>query len=138
MLLGKEDVENIIPQKSPMAMVDGLLEQESEFTVSQLKILNDNIFCENGFFTEAGIIENIAQTTALRNSYETKLENKESKIGYIGSLKRIKIYHLPKIDSTIKTKITVLNNLMNVSIVRGEVFCNDKLMAEGEMNIFLQ
>jgi len=138
MLLGKEDVESIIPQKSPMAMVDGLLEQQEDFTISQLKILKENIFCENGFFTEAGLIENIAQTAALRNSYETKLENKESKIGYIGSLKRIKIYHLPKINSIIKTKITVLNNLMNVSIVKGEVFCDDELMAEGEMNIFLQ
>jgi len=138
MLLGKEDVESIIPQKSPMAMVDGLLEQQEDFTISQLKILKENIFCENGFFTEAGLIENIAQTAALRNSYETKLDNKESKIGYIGSLKRIKIYHLPKINSIIKTKITVLNNLMNVSIVKGEVFCDDELMAEGEMNIFLQ
>lgn len=138
MLLGKEDVESIIPQKSPMAMVDGLLEQREDLTISQLKILKENIFCENGFFTEAGLIENIAQTAALRNSYETKLENKESKIGYIGSLKRIKIYHLPKINSIIKTKITVLNNLMNVSIVKGEVFCDDELMAEGEMNIFLQ
>lgn len=138
MLLGKEDVESIIPQKSPMAMVDGLLEQQEDFTISQLKILKENIFCENGFFTEAGLIENIAQTAALRNSYETKLEKKESKIGYIGSLKRIKIYHLPKINSIIQTKITVLNNLMNVSIVKGEVFCDDELMAEGEMNIFLQ
>ncbi len=138
MLLGKEEVENIIPQKSPMAMVDGLLEQQTDFTISTLKILRDNIFCDNGFLTEAGIIENIAQTAALRNSYETKMQDKESKIGYIGSLKRIKIYHLPKVDNTIKTKITVLNNLMNVSIVKGEVFCDDKLMAEGTMNIFLQ
>lgn len=138
MLLGKEEVENIIPQKSPMAMVGGLLEQQTDFTISQLKILNNNIFCSNGFFTESGLIENIAQTAALRNSYESILENKEPKIGYIGSLKQIKIYHLPEVESTIKTKITVLNNLMNVSIVKGEVFCDKKLMAEGTMNIFLQ
>lgn len=138
MLLGKEDVEKIIPQKSPMAMVDGLLEQETNFSISQLKILNDNIFCDKGFFTEAGLIENIAQTAALRNSYEGILENKVPQIGYIGSLKRIRIYHLPKVNSIIKTKITILNNLMNVSIVKGETFCDDKLMAEGEMNIFLK
>jgi 3-hydroxymyristoyl/3-hydroxydecanoyl-(acyl carrier protein) dehydratase len=138
MLLGKEDVEKIIPQKSPMAMVDGLLEQETDFSISQLKILKENIFCENGFFSEAGIIENIAQTAALRNSYEAVLENKEPQIGYIGSLKRIKIYHLPKVNSIIKTKIIILNNLMNVSIIKGETFCEGQLIAEGEMNIFLQ
>ncbi|PLX14819.1 MAG: hypothetical protein C0598_00550 [Marinilabiliales bacterium] len=138
MLLGKEDVEKIIPQKKPMAMVDGLLEQEEDYSISQLKILNTNIFVENGHLSEPGIIENIAQTAALRNSYQAILDDKEPQIGFIGSLKRIKIYNLPKVSTTIKTKITVLNNLMNVSIIKGETFCDGQLLAEGEMNIFLQ
>jgi len=138
MLVEKEEVEYLIPQKYPMTMVDGLIEQNEDSTKSRLILNSSNIFCKDGFFSEAGLIENMAQTAALRSGYEAQLKNEKPAIGFIGALKRIKIHKLPKDSEMIETKITILNNLMNVLIIKGEVFCKGSLMAEGEMNIFLQ
>jgi predicted hotdog family 3-hydroxylacyl-ACP dehydratase len=138
MLAKKDEVQHLIPQKPPMIMVGGLLEHSDNSSISTIDIKSNNIFCEDGFFVEAGLIENMAQTAALRNGYQCSLENKEALIGYIGSLKRIKIYDLPKIGDNIKTKVGIITSLMNVQIIKAEVFCNSELMAEGEMNIFLQ
>ncbi len=138
MLVEKEVVEQLIPQKYPMAMVDGLIEQTETSTTSRLILNPSNIFCKDGFFVEAGLIENMAQTAALRSGYEASLKKEKPLVGFIGSLKRIKIYKLPHDIDTIKTTITILNSLMNVLIIKGEVFCKGSLMAEGEMNIFLQ
>ncbi len=138
MLADKNKVLELIPQKHPMVMVDGLISADEEITISKLSITKDNIFCGDGFFQEPGLIENIAQTAALRWGYDVAENNKEPVIGYIGSVKRMIIYVLPKDNDVIRTKITVTNQIMNVTVIKGEVMVGTKLVAEGEMNIFLQ
>jgi len=138
MLADKNKVIELIPQKYPMVMVDGLISNDETTTSSKLTISNNNIFCSKGFFTEPGLIENIAQTAALRSGYEAMESNEEPTVGFIGSVKKMKIYELPKDNDVIHTKITILTRLMNVLIIKGEVLLDSKLMAEGEMNIFLQ
>jgi len=138
MLANKETVHKLIPQKYPMAMVDGLFDHDKNSSVSRLIIESDNIFCNDGLFTEAGIIENIAQTAALHDAWHSFKNNTKSNIGFIGALKRIKIHKLPKVNESLRTRIEILNNLMSVSIIKGEVYSDNQLIAEGEMNIFLQ
>ena len=138
MLAGKTEVQNMIPQKPPMAMVDRLISNDQTATVSQLVIDKQNIFCKGGFFCEPGLIENIAQTAALRAGYMAKQNHKKPTLGYIGAVKKMKIYALPKDTDTIRTKITVLHELMNASVLKGEIFQGDIILAEGEMTIFKQ
>ena len=138
MLAEKQKILNLIPQKAPMAMVDGLLESDQEKTISTLTIEPDNIFVEEGLFKEPGLIENIAQTAALRAGYEADKNNEKPKVGFIGSVKKMKIYSLPKVGETLNTRLTILMEMENISVIKGEVMVNDELIAEGEMNIFLQ
>ncbi len=138
MLAGKQKVLSLIPQKQPMAMVDGLLECNRDKTVSTLTIETDNLFVEDGFFKEPGLIEHIAQTAALASGFEADKLNLKPRTGFIGSVKRMKIFSLPEVGQTLVTKMTVLMNMENISVIKGEVSVNDIPVAEGEMNIFLQ
>ncbi len=138
MLAGKTEVYKMIPQAPPMAMVDGLVSNNEQVTVSQLSVTTQNIFCKDGFFHEPGLIENMAQTAALRAGFLAKKNNEEVVSGYIGSVKRLKIYTLPKDTDTLLTKIIVEHELLNASVIKGEIFVGDKKMAEGEMTIFKQ
>ncbi len=138
MLLEKSEVFNLIPQKSPMAMVDGLIAHDGTTTTSRLALNKQNIFCENGFFHEPGLIENIAQTAALRAGYIAKKNDVDPKLGFIGAVKRMHIFELPCDTGILHTKITVLNQLMNASIINGEIYVGSKIMAKGEMTIFKQ
>lgn len=138
MLAEKQEILTLIPQKPPMTMVDGLILSDKTQTVSTLTIDADNIFVENGIFTEPGIIENIAQTAALRSGYEAAIGDKEPRVGYIGSVKKMKIYSLPVVGQKLKTKLTILMEIDNIIVVKGETSVNNIIIAEGEMNIFLQ
>ena len=138
MLAEKQEILTLIPQKPPMTMVDGLILSDKTQTVSTLTIDPDNIFVENGIFAEPGIIENIAQTAALRSGYEAAVGNKEPRVGFIGSVKKMKIYSLPAVGQTLKTKLTILMEMDNILVVKGETSVNNIIIAEGEMNIFLQ
>ena len=138
MLANREEVLELIPQKPPMVMVDGLVYSDENKSISQLQLNDSNIFCKSGFFQEPGLIENIAQTAALRSGYSSKQSHEKPKTGFIGSIKRLTILELPKDNDTLQTTVTVLHELINATVIKGEIFVNKKLMAEGEMNIFLQ
>ena len=121
-----------------IVMVSRLVEHNENLTVSSLVLSEKNFFCQDGFFHEPGLLENMAQTAALRSGYEAFLKNEKPKIGFIGSLKNISIHELPKDFDELTTKVTVLNELLQAMIIKAEVFVKEKLMAEGEMTIFLQ
>jgi 3-hydroxyacyl-[acyl-carrier-protein] dehydratase len=138
MLAESIEIQNLIPQKAPMVMVDGLIEHDKISSVSRLILSSTNLFCKDGYFHEPGLIENMAQTAALRSGYEAFLKNEQPKMGFIGSLKNIEIHELPKDTDILQTKLSVLNELLQALIIRCEVFVEKNLMAEGEMTIFLK
>jgi 3-hydroxyacyl-[acyl-carrier-protein] dehydratase len=119
-----------------MVMVHTLEEHYENKSTSGMLVEAENIFSKNGIFHEPGLIENIAQTAALQAGYMAKIKDKNVKKGYIGSVKHLKIYHLPKTNETLRTTVTILNQLLNAAIIKGEIRVNDKLVAECEMTIF--
>ena len=128
-----------------MIMVDALIDHSAENSVSSFAIKPDNIFVTAETLQPAGMIENIAQTAALRSGYDFALKHLSSDaeappapVGFIGEVKNLNIYYLPPVDSVIETSVTMLHNVFTASIVRGKVMCGETLAAECEMKIFIQ
>jgi len=118
-------------------MVDKLLNADEIKAESSFTVSDDNVLTDKGFFTEAGIIENIAQTSALHAGYMASQIGKETPVGMIGGIKNLEIRSLPEINETIKTTVSIEYEVMNAKIVKGEVFMKDELIAECEMKVFL-
>ncbi len=79
----------------------------------------------------------MAQTAAAMTGFHALANNTEVKRGYIGAIKNLKIYNLPKTNSTIETTIIIENQVMNVHIVKGKIIQEREIIAECEMRIFL-
>ncbi len=138
MLIEKNIVSTLIPQDYPMIMVDGLLNHTDKYTESTLTITEENVFTNDGQFREPGIVENIAQTAALRSGYESFLNNKKPDVGFIGSVKNLTIIRFPKVGDQLITKVEVISELMGALVVLGQTRVNDEIIAEGQLNIFIQ
>ena len=138
MLAKENEIFELIPQKPPIVMIDKLLFSDKQKTVSGLTINSECIFCENGFLSENGMVENIAQTAAAGVGYVCKNENIPVPIGFIAAIKDLKIHHLPSVESELKTEVSIQNQIMDVTIVIGKVWCDEKLFAECEMRIFIK
>ena len=132
-----EGLLSLIPQRQPMVMIDRLVFSDETKTESQLYINQDNIFVKNSFFTEGGLLENIAQTAAAGTGYRCRIEKKEPPVGFIGAIKNLKIYFLPDTGNMINTVVTTGYAIMNASVINGAVFSNGELACECEMKIFL-
>jgi predicted hotdog family 3-hydroxylacyl-ACP dehydratase len=133
------DLLKYIPQRPPFVMVDTLYEAGENTIVSGLSISEENILVENGFFQESGLVENMAQTAALFAGKEAHTLEKEPVLGYIAAIKDLEIKLLPKTGEHIRTKIEIVNKVMDMEIAKAAVFGeNNALLASCELRIFLK
>ena len=132
------DILELIPQRPPFVMVDRLVSAGGRSVTSCLHIREDNIFVANGLFQESGLVENIAQTAAAMNGYRAMIKGEMTGIGYLGGIRELKIMALPGVNRELKTTVTEENNIMNTSIIRGQIWEGQRLIAECEMKVFME
>lgn len=132
------DILDLIPQRPPMVMVGNHISFDEKNTVTTFFIKENNIFCQDGYFTEPGLIENIAQTCATRIGYFNKINQKEILIGFIGAIKELKIHFLPPALTEIITEIFIETEIMGFTLIRGKVISNGEICAECEMRILIK
>ena len=131
------DILSLIPQKPPFVMVDELLFSDDNITRTKFVVPADNVFVINGDFSEAGLMENMAQTAAAGSGNMARIENRPVATGYIGQVKNFEVFALPKIGDELLTEIKIEVQVFDAVIVSGKIWCEDKLLAQCEMKIFI-
>lgn len=137
-LVPKEHITDYIPQRAPVVMIDTLNYCEGAVTKTSFEVREDNIFVKDGILHEPGLIENIAQTAAVKAGYEVKKNGAEPLIGFIGAIKDLVIYKLPEIGDVIETTVTIKMEVMGITLVEGISVCGESKIASCEMKIFIQ
>ena len=136
-IANEAEIDGFIPQRPPMVMVGKLLSVEGSTTLTSFLVSGDNLFCEGGRLTEAGLIENIAQTAAAGAGYRSVLKNEPPPPGFIGGIKNLVIHSLPVVGDVLITEVTVEHEVFDATVIAGRISVNGKPVAECEMKIFL-
>lgn len=136
-ILDRDFVGNLIPQKFPFVMVDKVLAFGENFITSGFTVEETNIFTDNSIFQEAGLIEHMAQSVALYTGYQFFLKQEPAPTGYIGSIKAIEIFQLPKVNDNLITKVNVLQEFAGITLVDISVLLNEVEIARGQMKTVL-
>src|SRR3977135_2191785 len=134
----EEDILLLIPQRPPFVMIGKLLYSDESITRTTFRVTEENIFVVNGRFREPGLMENIAQTAAARAGYISKIENQPVRVGYIGAVKNLEIGDLPKVNDELVTEIKIKDHVFDVTVISGKVWCNEIIVAQCEMKIFIR
>ncbi|SHG49353.1 ABC transporter permease [Flavobacterium defluvii] len=142
------DIQNYLPHRAPMLMVDLILDIDASFVETTFLIKEDNIFVQNTIFIEAGLIENTAQTCSsiVGKKYffdEDGTENENvNVIGFISALKNVKIHSLPKVGDTIITRANLVSkfagNDYTLCTMSCQSFVENQILLECEINLFIQ
>ena len=132
------DILELIPQRPPFLLIDRLVDFQPEVSTTSFMVQSDGIFVRNGFLSEAGLMENIAQSCAARIGYINKFcKNETVKLGIIGAVKDFKLNFLPEIGSTLITKITTISEVFGITLVSAEVFLHERMVVSCQMKISL-
>ncbi|MCE7065856.1 hypothetical protein [Dyadobacter sp. CY326] len=135
MTVAKDAINQYIPHRAPFVMIDNLVSASQERFETDFYITADNLLVADGFFQESGLLENIAQTCAASFGYLDQQAGGAPKIGFIGAITKVEIHELPPVHSTIKTVVTPLHQLGNISLVQGESFLEGRILLGCEMKI---
>lgn len=133
-----KDILQLIPQRPPIVMVDSFYGIEENISRSGLTILPNNLFCQDGFFQETGIIEHVAQSAAARIGYIYRLASQPVPLGFIGSVEKMRIYQLPAVNTELLTEITIIQEVFDITLISALVKSRAQLIAECRMKIFLK
>jgi len=130
-----ERILELIPQKHPFVMVDSLYEYTALTGKTGFSIPLDNILVENGIFSEAGLMEHMAQSMSLHRGYQGFLSGLDKpKTGFIGSIKSVEIIELPKAGTRLYTNVEILAEVMTVTLVSAKTRNEEgKIIATSEM-----
>ncbi len=134
----QDEIIAYIPQRAPFVMVDEVVQADEKLSKTTFEIRENHLFVQDGYFTEPGLVENMAQTAAAGTGYKYQMAGETVPIGFIGALKNLKINKLPAIGDILETEIEILHKVLSVYVVASRVFVRGELMASCEMKIFEQ
>ena len=134
------DIKKLIPQRSPIMMVDELLCVNGDEATCQLTVRPDNFFIDDdGLMAEPGLIEHIAQSASAFACHRAiEAGATEPPVGYIGEVKNFHLYHRPAIGDVLITTITMGPEVDGITIIRGETLVNNEPYADTQMKIFVR
>lgn len=138
MYTGDIDILELLPQRPPFLLVDKLEDFEPETSVTSFEVKEDGILVRGGRLSEAGILENVAQSCAARIGYINRYQKGETvKLGIIGAVKDLCINDLPVAGSRLSTTVTVISEVFDITLVQAEVKVGDSVAATCQMKISL-
>lgn len=133
------DVHAILPQQEPFVMVGTLTSFEMTTSTTETEIKGENIFVDNDTFSASGLMENIAQTCAARIGFYNKyILKKDVQVGFIGAIRNYVVNELPKVGSTIITKVDILEEVFGMTLANAEVGCGDRVLATAEIKLSIR
>ena len=134
--LKRIDVHELLPQKEPFVMISKLVHFDMSNTKTETLISEENIFVDNGLFSASGLIENIAQTCAARIGYVNKyILKKGIQIGFIGSIRNLTIFELPKVGDVISTTVDVIEEVFGMTLASSRIILDGRTIVETEIKI---
>jgi predicted hotdog family 3-hydroxylacyl-ACP dehydratase len=133
-------IENLIPHRAPMRFIDALTECTEKTAVATVCFSEDSFAVANGFVLETALVECVAQTVAAALGQRAKDSGQsDSGIaakGMLVSVSNFKIQSRPTAGKTLRIEIRELKRLGLMLRVSGEIFCDEKSIASGELTLY--
>ena len=123
-------IDTYIPQRPPFVFIDTVLTVDAEQAVTQFTIPADCPLVTGGVLPLSGLMENAAQTCAVRAG-----QGAGNKIGYIGAVKQMEVTRFPHVGETLTNRATLIQEVLNISLVECETRINDELIATATLKL---
>lgn len=127
----------LIAHRPPMVMIDQLTGVNDQFAESLFRVTPETVFSFQNRFSEAGLIENMAQTIAAGSGYHRQQVGKGIHRGFITMVKNLQVSRLPEYGAEIRTVIRLENSALGFRIFNSQVFIENSQIAKCEIRIYI-
>jgi predicted hotdog family 3-hydroxylacyl-ACP dehydratase len=133
-----EQILDYIPQRPPMVMVGAFYGVEGDCSYSGFTVTRDCLFCHEGILDECALIENMAQSAALRIGWLCASEGRAIPLGFIGSVSKCDIARKVRVDEVLQTTVKIVAEVSNVTMAEVVIIASEDIVCTSTLKIFLQ
>jgi predicted hotdog family 3-hydroxylacyl-ACP dehydratase len=121
----------------PMRLVDRLLDVGENDGATAFTLGPENLFLdETGHLLRETLVEVMAQAFMAVSVYKARQSGAPTPGGYIAGLRSIRFYEDASLGDTLVTKVRVTDQIAQITMVAGQVFRDQTLLAEGELRLY--
>jgi predicted hotdog family 3-hydroxylacyl-ACP dehydratase len=132
------EVEELIPHRLPMRVVDRLLEINGKDGVVEAVIAADcPLVSIDGRLEDAALTELLAQAYAAVKGYCDLIEDKPIRQGFLVGIKKVDRLLSARAGDRLKINIYTLVELDDFAVAAGEIWCDEELLARGEIKVWV-
>lgn len=131
-------VEEVIPHRLPMRMVDRLLEIDGKDGVVEALVRDECPLVDaDGRLDDVALTELLAQAYAAVKGYCDRKEGKSVKEGFLVGIKRVDRFSSAKSGDCLRINISTLAELGDFAVAEGDIWRGDELLASGEIKVWV-
>ena len=132
-------IETLLLQAPPFRFVDRLDRFDREEVVTSFTVPADGPLVEDGCLTEAGLVENMAQSSAARIGYiSVYIDHVPVRIGYLGQVKNLEINRLPRCGEVLSTTVRLRQDVFGITLVEAWVCQGEEMVAQAAVKTALR
>jgi predicted hotdog family 3-hydroxylacyl-ACP dehydratase len=124
------DIFSWIPQRPPFVFIDTVVEADGNCAVTQFTITETCPLVEAGHLSLAGLMENAAQTCAVRAGVSGG-----NRIGFIGAVKQMETKRFPSVGEILTTRAVLVQEVLNISLIECTVSAGGELIATATLKL---
>ena len=132
-------IKTLLLQAPPFRFVDRLDRFDREEVVTSFTVPADGPLVEDGCLTEAGLVENMAQSSAARIGYiSVYIDHVPVRIGYLGQIKNLEINRLPRCGEVLSTTVRLRQDVFGITLVEARVCQGEEMVAQAAVKTALR
>jgi len=132
------DIEQILPHRKPMIMVDSLVHIERDSAMATKTFKSGDYGLHGRLVPEPLLIECLAQTVAALNGCHARLSGKGPARGMLAGVTGFKIHSPALADIPLELNVTISRFIGPFCLACGQIRQQDRLVAEGNLKFFLE
>lgn len=135
-MLGKEEIEKIIPQRDPFLMIDEVEEYKPGESAIAYKHVNENEWYFKGHFPENPIMPGVLITESLAQTGAVAILSKEENKGknaLFGGIDKMKFKKMVVPGDTIKLEVKIIKQKGPIGVGEAIATVDGKVVAKGEL-----
>lgn len=133
------EISTLIPHRSSMLLVDKLLHVEEKKGKAQAIVGKNHLFLrEDGTLAPEVYCELIAQSFGACEAFRRLQKGLSVEGGgYLASVRDVKVFETARVNDELTVHTEIVDACFNTYIVRGEVFCKEKKLAQATVYLFM-
>jgi len=142
------DIEELIPHRAPMIMVDRVITVNDFKTETSFRVKPDCLFVHDETLSEMGMLENLAQTSFIFLNYffirpnEVLWDKEKDNLGVISNILELEVYQLPKTGDQLltatQTELVFTSDFLKICNIQGKITVEGETALQASMKMLLQ